>query len=40
MADRPHHQTAMATHPPGIVVEIVGMLMGDRVGWGENMWGG
>ena len=21
---------AMATHPPGIVVEIAGMLMGDR----------
>jgi hypothetical protein len=40
MADRPHHQAAMATQPPGIVVEIVGTLMGDSVGWGENMWGG
>ena len=33
MADRSHkaaHKATMATHPPGIVVEIVGTLMGDR----------
>jgi hypothetical protein len=30
MADRIRsHQAAMATHPPGIVVEIVGTLMGE-----------
>jgi hypothetical protein len=29
MAD-PSHLTPVATHPPGIVVEIVGTLMGDR----------
>ena len=29
MTDR-SHQAAVATHPPGIVVEIVGTLMGDR----------
>ncbi len=29
MADR-SHQAAMATNPPVIVIEIVGMLMGDR----------
>ncbi len=33
MADHSHkaaHKAAMATHPPGIVVEIAGTLMGDR----------
>jgi hypothetical protein len=31
MANRSHHQqAAMATPPPGIIVEIVGTLMGDR----------
>ena len=30
MADCSPPQAAMATHPPGIVVEIVGTLMGDR----------
>ncbi len=31
MADRARsHQAVMATHPPGIVVEIVGTLMGDH----------
>ena len=31
MGDRVRsHQAAMATHPPGIVVDIVGMLMGEN----------